>query len=372
MPGKLSIKIIRGLFLIGVILIFGSVLQSTLCRAQVLATRANFLLEIPDARGRGLAGGGSVYSAGAVSAFYNPAGLISSGAFSAQIHYGRFLPALADDLYFMGAYFSRDFGNLGAYGLSYCRLSYGKYDRVDELGRLIETVDYYESSLALHGAVALSSSNSAGFGLKYIHINTVPLYYIEKSKVTSFAMDFGFLSKGHFPQATVKIDEAYYPTLRKYCRAERDEGIIFGLSMANIGPEISFGESSSLNGPPPRSLRLAAGYQVLDADYLGLRFTIDALKLLVNTDDGFKTELREIIWSYGVEATFLYIINLRAGRYLDDTGEQRYTSIGFGLGPEWMRLDYSRVLLGNDMYNRRGEETSYSFYCNIYPNIFKK
>ena len=371
MPGKSPNRIIKGLFLIGVILLFGSVFPTTLCRAQVATTQANFLMEIPDARGRGLAGGGSVFSAGAVSAFYNPAGLVSSGVFSAQINYGEFLPNLADDISLKSAYFSRDFGSIGAYGLSYSRLSYGKQDRRSEGGELIETIEYYESSLALHGAVALNSSASVGFGLKYININTAPSY-LGDSKSSSIALDFGFLSKGHFPQATVKIDETYYPTLRKYCRAERDEGIILSASLLNIGPEIKFRERSSLNGPPPRSLRLAAGYQLLDADYLGLRFTIDALKLLVNTDDGFKTEIREITWSFGVEATFLYIINLRAGRYHDEIGLQRYTTVGLGLGPEWCRFDYSRVLGSSEMYIRRENETSYSLYCNIIPNIFNR
>ncbi|MEE9553165.1 MAG: PorV/PorQ family protein [candidate division Zixibacteria bacterium] len=371
MPGKLLIRIVKGLVIAAVLLITGSMGVATLCHSQVRVTQANFLLEIPDARVRGLAGGGSVFSDGAVSAFYNPAGLISSGAFSAQIYYGEFLPNLADDLYFMSAYFSRSFGNLGAYGFSYGRLSYGKQDRISEGGIILETIEYYESSLALHGAIALNSSTSAGFGLKYINTNIIP-WNIDKPRVSSFALDFGFLSKGHFPEATVKIDDVYYPTLRKYCRAGRDEGMIFSASLLNIGPEIEFTEGSSSNGPPPRSLRLAAGYQVLDSDYLGLRLSIDALKLLVNTDDGFSKELREITWSYGLEATILYIINLRAGRYLDDIGEQRYTSIGFGLGPEWCRFDYSRVLEGDYMHNRRGLETSYSLYCNIFPNIFDR
>ena len=188
---------------------------------------------------------------------------------------------------------------------------------------------------------------------------------------SSFAFDLGVLSRGHLPGATVIVDELYYPTLRKYCRTERVPGITLGASLTNIGPQVSF-EDDYYNGPPPRNLRLALGYQMLDADYLGLRFTIDALKLLVDNDDSFGTEIDEIKWIFGVEATFLYIINLRAGRYLDDVGFQRYTSVGIGLGPEWLRFDYSRVLEGNEYYNRRSEETSYSLYCNFLPYIFKR
>jgi hypothetical protein len=251
-------------------------------------------------------------------------------------------------------------------------MSYGKHIRTDEAGNLIGRVDLYDYTIGLSGAIALNSSNFIGLGLKYVHINITSVmagaWYAEAS---TFAFDFGFLSKGHFPQATVQIDEVYYPTLRKYFRVERDRGMILGVSLSNIGPEISF-DKSSYNDPLPRNLRLAAGYQILDADHLGLRFTIDALKLLVNTHDRFKTEFREIRWVFGVEATFLYIINLRAGRYQDDIGEQRYTSVGFGLGPDWLRFDYSRVLESDEMYTRRGEETSYSFYCNFLPYIFER
>ncbi len=251
-------------------------------------------------------------------------------------------------------------------------MSYGKYYRTDEAGNLIGMVDIYDYAIGLSGAIALNSSHFIGLGLKYVHINITSVmagaWYAEAS---TFAFDFGFLSKGHFPQATVQIDEVYYPTLRKYFRAERDRGIILGLSLSNIGPDMSF-DDSPYDGPLPRNLRLAAGYQILDADYLGFRFTIDALKLLVNTDGEFKTEFREIRWAFGAEATFLYMINLRAGRFEDDIGEQRYTSVGIGLGPEWLRFDYSRVLESDTMYNIRAEETSYSLYFNFLPYIFER
>lgn len=363
----------RALFA-AIILITCMIFQATVCPAQraITQTQANFLLEIPDARGRGLAGGGSVYSAGAVSAYYNPANLAGSGIISGEFNYSKSLPALSDDLSLKSVYLSRDFGKWGYYGFNYDRMSYGEYTRLDEMGNLIETGNLYDYAIGLSGAIALNSSNFIGLGLKYVHINITSVmagaWYAEAS---TFAFDFGFLSKGHFPEATIQIDEVYYPILRKYFRAERDKGIILGLSLSNIGPDMSF-DNSYYDGPLPRNLRLAAGYQILDADHLGLRFTIDALKLLVNTDNGFKTELREVRWVFGVEATFLYMINLRAGRFEDDIGEQRYTSVGIGLGPEWLRFDYSRVLESDTMYNRRGEETSYSLYCNFLPYIFER
>ncbi len=365
-------QVIGRVLFAAIILITCITFHAAVCPAQITRTQANFLLEIPDARGRSMAGGGSVYSAGAVSAYYNPANLVGSGIISGEFNYTGIWPTLTDDYSLKSVYLSRDFGKWGYYGFNYNRLSYGEYTSLDEMGNLIETVNLCDYSIGFSGAIATSSSTFIGAGLKYVHI-TIPsmIEGASYAEAATFAFDFGFLSKGHFPQATFQIDEVYYPTLRKYFRAERDRGITLGLSLSNIGPDVYF-DNPSMDGPLPRNLRLAAGYQILDADYLGLRFTIDALKLLVNTHDRFKTEFREIRWVFGAEATFLYIINLRAGRFKDDIGEQRYTSVGIGLGPEWLRFDYSRVLESDEHYNRKSEEFSYSLYCNFLPYILER
>lgn len=340
------------------------------CSAQVTRYEGVFLLESPDARGRSLAGGGSVYSTGPVSAYYNPASLVSSGELSAEFNYSTILPSLADDLSLKGVHLSRSFGKRGCYGFSYVRVSYGRWDRTDMLGTSSTTL--YDYSVALSAAYALNPSISVGIGAKYIYIKQSPsMIHTDLNIGSSFAFDFGVLWKSHFPGATIKNDELYYPTLRKYCRTERIPGITLGASFTNIGPEISF-DDARFNAPPPRNLRLALGYQFLDADYLGLRFTVDALKLLVDNDDHLGAEIEELRWIFGVEATFLYIINLRAGRYHDDVEEQRYTAVGIGFGPEWLRFDYSKVLESDQPYNRRSEESSYSIYCNILPYVFRR
>jgi hypothetical protein len=371
--GKMSFPLTRNIIVsIQVTILLLCLYPFDYCLAQsVIPYEAGFLLEPPDARGRSLAGGGSVYSNGAVSAYYNPAGLVSSGEFSAEINYTTILPSLADDFSLTGAHLSKSVGNDAYFGFGYVHLNYGSRVRTDEGGRVIGSTTLYDYSLALSGAYSFNRANSIGLGVKYIFVKHDISFEPGLDSGSSVALDFGFLSRGHFPRATVRIDEPYYPTLRKYCRTERIPGITLGASFTNIGPDVSF-DNDYYNAPPPRNLRLALGYQILDADYLGLRFTVDALKLLVDNDDHLGTEIEEIKWIFGFEATFLYIINLRAGRYLDDVGQQRYTSVGFGLGPQWLRFDYSRVLESDEQYNRRSEESSYSLYCNIFPYIFSR
>jgi hypothetical protein len=122
----------------------------------------------------------------------------------------------------------------------------------------------------------------------------------------------------------------------------------------------------------PKRLRLAAGYQAVDSEPVGLRLTVDATKLLIDVDDSFKEEWSEVAWSYGLESQFYYILYFRFGRLLDRGDHQRYYTIGFGLGPEWLRLDYSLVLGDYDHWNRSSKEYSISINCNISPENFKR
>ena len=122
----------------------------------------------------------------------------------------------------------------------------------------------------------------------------------------------------------------------------------------------------------PARLRLGMGYQAIDTDHLGLRLTVDASKLLLDTNDGFDAEWKEIVWSYGLEGTFLYVIHLRMGRHVDRAGHQKFWTMGFGLGPEWLRIDYAKVLESDEDWNRRSGESGISVSCNIEPGIFSR
>ncbi len=79
-------QVIGRVLFAAIILITCMIFQATVCPAQITQTHANFLLETPDARGRSMAGGGSVYSTGAVSAYYNPANLAGSGIISGEFN----------------------------------------------------------------------------------------------------------------------------------------------------------------------------------------------------------------------------------------------------------------------------------------------
>ena len=334
--------------------------------SQVGRTGVPFLMTTPDARGHSLADGGSVYSTGAISSYYNPANLVSCGTAALEISKTKMLQDYADDIYYRNIYLARSFNGVYYFGVNLNYLSLGTQSRIDEWGNTINDFATHELAFGITGAVALDPNNSVGFGFKYIEsylsdMGAGPTKGSETAR--SIAFDMGILSRNHFPQATFGENKVYYPTLRKYCRTRSDRGFAFGASISNIGPGISYLDADQKD-PLPRRIRLAAGYQVIDMDELGLRASIDATHLLLDLGNGFKTEWDETIWSYGFEANFLYFVNLRAGKVIDRSGENKYWVGGFGVGPDWLHIDYSHLLGHKEIY-RLDAGPTVSLYFNL-------
>jgi hypothetical protein len=354
---KLPVRII-----VAVLIIF----SSTICFSQArIGTALEFLLETPDTRGRSLAGGGSVFSDGAVSSFYNPANLVSSGVISAEFDYCLLIPEYSREINLTTLYIAKSFNDRFYLGLNISRLGYGTTDFYSGPLGMTDEFTSYDASYGLSAAIDFDSSSSIGFGLKYIQRNMW-----EDLNGSTTALDIGFQLRNQFPQTTLQIKKNYYPTLRKNCRLRDNRGVSFGISIVNIGKGIAYIDDG-IRDPLPRRLLVAAGYQIIDSDQLGLRATLDGSKILLEMDDGFNTEWREIEWSYGVEASLLYIINLRAGRHVSMNKSECYNAVGFGLGPDWLHFDYSHIS-GDPRIVKRSGQHSFSIIANIHPEIFRK
>ncbi|UCC79993.1 MAG: PorV/PorQ family protein [Candidatus Zixiibacteriota bacterium] len=329
---------------------------------------ARFLLIPPDARGRALGEGGSVFSKGAISAYYNPALLVTSELFSGEFNYSDYAPDFVDGMSTKNIFISNNIDDM-----VFCALGYTRFDFSNGLDIPEYESESYDYSLGIWAAVSFDPHNSLGAGIKYIKRYHQSSYmgsdYVSSREGSSYAFDFGLLSRNHLPVTTLYNDTIYYPVLHKLFKVERDRGFSFGISLANVGKAMTFFEKDRAD-PIPRNFRFAAGYQAIDTEPVGLRLTLDATKLLIDVDDSFKEEWNEIVWSYGLEATFYYILHFRLGRLFDRDSYQRFNTVGFGIGPEWLSLDYSTILGDTDdwRWNRRAEEYSISIRCNISPN----
>lgn len=353
-PGSIvSITITLGLF----ILLFGECYP-------LHDIAAPYLLEPPDARGRSLAGGGGVYADGAIAAFYNPANLITTGAFS--FHYGKsnFWAKAYDGDELKNIWISSKITDYGYYGF-YCYSA--NYEIGTSIPEIVGLFPDYDFLMGISAALTTGKDNALGIGIKYI--KTKPVIHnfgyantIDDIKKSTIAFDIGYLTYNHFSGMTIKLSLVKMPKLRKFSRIKNNTGFAFGISLMNLGPDMNY-FSFFEKDPIPRQLRVDAGYQVLESDLLATRVTIDGSKMLYDMNDNLKTEIRETTWTFGVETTVLYLLTFRAGGHLDKLGVERYGAYGFGIGPEWFHLDYSHI--GHDQSGWRDGQESWSIYCNI-------
>jgi hypothetical protein len=356
---------------ISFILFSMTIFYSDICFARVVHTGAAFLLIAPDARGRAIAQSGSVYSTGAKSAFYNPANLTSSGAISADISYLNYLPQSDGDLSYTSFYLSRDFGKWGHFGLSYNRLNIGNHFRyLDDYTQY--TFFNYEEAFALYSAYNLGANGSAGVGIKYIHnhlIDIGPSMEGTKNVGSSFAVDLGVQLCNRFVNTTLVRDESN-PSRTDVGNAESRGGMSFGLSFQNFGPNIKY--NSYMSDRLPKRFLIAAGYQAVQTKYYEVNLTVDASKILIDMNDGFNTEWKEVVWSYGAELKYCKLIGLRIGVLNDQDGMQRYWTGGLGFGPDWLHLDYSYVFKSNEDWNKLGGEYAIGLAANLDTELIKK
>ncbi|MCP4582891.1 MAG: PorV/PorQ family protein [candidate division Zixibacteria bacterium] len=340
--------ILRGLLILSSFVL----ISFTPSYAQVSHTAVPFLLMTPDARGKSMADGGSVYSTGAASVFYNPANLMSVEKYTGDLNYTRPFPDLADDLFAVNLYAAAGIGDQIRCAIGMNRLDFGSQERVGEYGESLGEYNSYDLAVGLYGALDLDSTTHIGVGVKYIRS-----HLSDNAADKSFAFDFGMLFKNRFPGLTYITDEYAYPEIRKAVNARDTRGISIGISLANLGPALSYIDADQKD-PLPRVMRLGIGYQAVDKANLGIRTTFDATKLLIDMDDGFKTELDEIVLSYGIETTIYYFLTLRGGRFFDVVGDQRMWSIGGGLGVEGLRIDFSYTFDRED--GRSGKDGAYA------------
>lgn len=350
----------------GLIIIVSLALLPVSGLCQVSQTAAQFLLITPDARGKSLGEGASVFSKGAISVYYNPALLVTSEEFSGEYNYCEYMPNLFHNLPpIKGYYLSSNYTDLVYFGMGYSKFLYGRQERTDEYGNSLGTFESYETALGFWAALSFNPDNSVGVGIKFIesHLAEVGAGSERgKGSASAVAFDFGIMSRNHLSETTWRKDNIFYPNLHRLFRPERYEGFSFGISIANLGEDINYIDADQAD-PLPRRLRAGFGFQAIDTEPVGLQLTIDATKILVGDS--------EIAWSYGLESEFYYLLIFRLGRFYDYDGHHRYNTIGFGIGPEWIRLDYSKVLGDVDDWNRKAGEYSVSVKCNISQETFK-
>lgn len=297
----------------------------------------------PGARPNGMGEAFTAISDDATASYWNPAGLANAepGVDEITLQHSKWLPQLADDLYFEYLGYARYIEGWGGVGGNITFMSMGEQEETVE-GNPDPIGTFYAYGIAATGAMGteVAPGVNVGVGLKFIYDH---LYYSDTGKGSSFAADLGLLYE-------LPMDEMGLGSLG-------DASI--GASLSNLGPNMSYGGESE-NNPLPRTIRIGMAYEPFDTRMTQLRLAADYSKLLTYVEDGFGEEFNENKWGAGAEYWYYDLLGLRAGYIHDTEGESTIQGATFGAGVHYSSFQFDMAfvpvessLQGSGKYNKK-------------------
>jgi hypothetical protein len=277
---------------------------------------ALFLLIAPDARSTGMGETGVAFVQGATSAAWNPSALGFTTHREFTGAYFKWLPFLADDLYFLYFSYVHPIPGIGTVGVSVPYLSLGEQVRTNENGDNLGTFNSFDVAVNLSYGVRLTNALAVGSNLKIIRSNLADTgagAEQGKGAATTFAVDAGATYRVH-PRFTVA-------------------GVV-----QNLGPKVTFIDADQ-GDPLPRNLKVGFAVKLLDGQYNRLMLAYDFNKSLVT--GGTTTSLSESVMNTGVEYWYANFIALRTGYIFDKAGNRKTPTFGAGIQWKLYRLDFS-------------------------------
>ncbi len=280
----------------------------------------------------------------------------SQGKPGISLMHVRWLPELADDIYYeylSGAYYVEDWGTLGG---AITFISLGKNDQTNEAGEVVGSFFSYETAVAVSYGTKILPNLYGGLTFKFIYSALAPGIVVAHEKKsgtgTSFAIDAGVL----------------YDTPLK--------GLTLGACVSNIGPNIQYIDAAQAD-PLPRILRTGLSYKLVNTDYQKLVLTGDVEKWIVNglkdPDNPWALEWRYAVKHLGAEYSYSNFFSLRGGYILDydyypkdddkvnaddyeydsdDYVSANYFTFGLGIRYSNFQFDFAYIPKAEDPENR--------------------
>ena len=328
---------------------------------NTIITAVPFLRMTPDARAAGMGDAGIATSADASALHFNASKL----AFAAHktgvgFTFTPWLKALnVNDVYLAYGSGYYQFSEKDVIGLGVRYFSLGEIGFTNANGQPIDSGRPNELSVNLSYARKLSTKFSGGFGLKYIYSNLASGQEVGGATITagkSIAMDFSFT----YQTPTITI----------------------GLAATNLGQKITYTQSINKDFIPANlGIGIAWNKQLNENNRLTL--TTDINKLLVPSPDlaltdndndgvpdyrqqsaiegifssfgdahgGFSGELRELMFSFGLELLLQEAIAIRTGYFTEHStkGNRKYLTLGLGYTYKFATLNGSYLVTTSDL-----------------------
>ena len=325
---------------------------------QVFAVSDAAVLSLMISPGARAAGMGEAFVAvanDATAPFWNPAGLANIKNKELHFMHTKWLPNLADDLFYDFASFVYPVQDIGTFGINVTFLNLGEQIHTDETGTQLGTFNSNEYSIAATYGTKLTEEWAVGLGLRYIRSNL--------SSVSVGAEQGDGIGNAFAFDVATMYTLPFHPKLT------------LGFNLSNMGPKITYVDAAQAD-PLPTNLKVGFAYNVVESEYNKLTVVGDLNKMMVtrNADgstDPFYQALITSPWvieeqttekndqgeevitktekmfngtlSGGLEYWYSGIFALRAGYYYDQPGEVEFFSFGGGIQYHLYRFDFAYV-----------------------------
>ncbi|GEL11883.1 hypothetical protein SAMN05192550_2394 [Flavobacterium glycines] len=367
-----------------------------------ITTAVPFLTVSADARSAGMADIGVATSADAFSQQWNPAKYaFATDKQGLSASYTPYLTGLANDISLGQATYYNKISDRSAFAGSIRYFGFGEIElRQDASDPNPPIVSPNEFALDGSYSLKLSEKFSMAVGARYIHSNLkVAVNNNDATAASSFAIDVaGFYQS----------EEIAYKNFNGRWRA--------GFNMQNLGPKLSYDNDEISANFLPANLKLGTGFDFILDDYNKLGVNLELNKLLVPTPkvennngvysgkdmngdgvvdatdfnlsnedyrktgwvsgifkslgdapDGFKEELKEVMYSLGAEYSYQDAFSMRLGYHHENISKSglRYFSLGAGFKYTSVKVDVSYLFSASKIPNPLENTLRFSLTFNF-------
>lgn len=337
--------------------------SSDVGRVNTVSTAVPFLRITPDARSGGMGDVGIATSPDATAIYYNASKLaFAEKKMGISLSYTPWLKNLGiSDIFLahVGGYYKID--DLQTFQTSLRFFSLGNITFTDYLGNINGDFKPREFSFDAGYSRKLSDKFSLGAAIRYIHSNLAAGQEVNSTEVKA----------GN--AVGVDLTSSYMQELK--LKGGKKAIVSAGLAITNIGSKISYTEDALNKDFIPTNMGIGAGFRIFANDYNEIGIYADINKLLVPTPDtitddkgnfvykqkspiagiftsfgdapgGFKEEMKEIMYSVGIEYWYDQQFGVRAGYFNENAlkGNRKYFTAGVSVKYSVFGLDFSYLV----------------------------
>lgn len=352
--------------------------------SRPITSAVPFLSITPDARAAGMGDVGVATSPTPNDIFWNPAKLVfNESKIGASLSFTPWLSKIVNDMSisYLSGYYKLD--NKQAFGMSIRYFNMGDITFTNADGQITGNHVPRELSVDLTYSRKLSENFGVAVSGRYIHSNVTGGVALSNQTVTKAGN-------------TAAVDIAAFYTKPLYI-AGREVKWNVGANISNIGPKISYTNENTRDFIPA-NFRLGTALAIEIDEFQKLTWAADLNKLMVPTPpqtdaqgniikgtnprektllngilgsfadapDGISEELKEVIWSTGVEYWYRDTFAARAGYFNESStkGGRKYFSVGAGVKYSQFGLDVA-YLLATDQANPLAETLRFSLTFDL-------